>query len=260
MGIAFLFRNQRAVLDEAERLVHQHLAPGFADIRAQYTKIQIDIAAQCDELLALTNLARETRARRDVAQKVYRAEGQETAEVVTQVDAWIRVLRSAVEYAEIDQHPFATRLRTLYLANLSGASAYRDAGDDLIKVLVAADTEGLMRGLPLPAGFVAQGTALWHELHTNREQASTAEGDRKGLTLVLRFQLAQIARIMQRLEAARRSASIVAGVELPGFDLTLLRSAVAPSPDDDDPLVTDDAADDAITVVPPLTAFPSPLS
>jgi hypothetical protein len=260
MGIASFFDNQLAILDQAESIAVQHLAPSFADIRAHYSAVNIDIAAQCEHLLEVCREARTLRAHREAAQNRLQAEAADVHARIADVDRWCKVLAAALAYARASEHPLAARVTALYAGGRLPTDTYRGTMDHLLTLLAAAQQGGDLSGLPLPSGFVAQGVALWEELKKEQAEATLAESDRKAYTLVLHDRLDEVGRVVQRLHAAREAAAAVSGVDLPGFDLALLRGASASRATDDDTTVTLTTplpAGESPTELPPLTALPT---
>lgn len=247
-GIQHLFHaEQLAIIDQAEQLATYHLSPAFEEVRAAYQAVKIDVAADASKLRDLAAKARVTRAERDVFHAIYQTESELVRHGVAQIDTWMDVLSAAIDVALHDEHPLALRLQKLFGSASTPQDSYRVAVQSLLGILLTAEKEG-DAGLSLPDGFVAEGRRLWDELRENREDVAEAEARRMLRTGELNLLLGEIKRLVLRMHAAHRSASLTAERELPGFELAILRAAVGgSSPRDAEPLP-------ALTPIAPASA------
>lgn len=224
-GIQNLFDvEQLAIIDQAEKFATQHLSPAFEGVRAAYKKVKVDMEADARKLGDLAAKARVIRAERDMFQSLYEAESEFVRNGVAAIDTWMNVLSAAIQVALLDQNPIALHVQKIFGNASTKQETYRDAVQTLLGILGRANS-GVDAALNLPDGFVAEGQRLWNELRENRDDAAEAEAARMMNTGLLHLHLAEIERMVRRLHAAHRAASLVAGEELPGFDLTILRAA-----------------------------------
>jgi hypothetical protein len=221
---------QTATLDEAEQLAVRLGQKPFESAREAYAQVNFDIP---EFALGVTNLvtqARRARASAIVAQNRYELESGDRRAVVAEVAKWLEQLHMAGRYAKANKHPLGQQLPKLLFTSEVSAETWSQSRDGMLPVLDNVADLGDLTEIGLPADFHARGVALYERLGEERDDAVFAESSRFIATGRLEALLDQIVEQFERIVAARDLYMSLYDEDLPGLELSLVKSAAAPRP------------------------------
>lgn len=221
---------QTATLDEAEQLGVRLVQEPFEDVRKSYAKVNFDAMSFGEHLTSLVTKARRARAARMVAQNRYELESGDRRTVVSAVAKWLEQLHLAARFAKANKHPLGDKLPKLMFTSEVSAETWSQSRDGMTPVLENVAELGDLTGIGLPVDFHARGVALYEMLGDERDETVYAESSRFVATGRLEQLLDQIVEQFERIVAARDLVMSLYDEDLPGLELSLVKSAAAPRP------------------------------
>lgn len=224
--VTMLTGPQLAALDQCRSIRNELVAQTFASILILLiTRGNFDLQPWLDEVDALIKSMYDAMISRDSSATSVQTEAKQIGVNVEAIRLWLaeservsgQAMRKKIAGADVlyDQ-----------LAHLTEDSA-RQLDFLLRKGLSALVKVPDVKVFGFEEGFVARGEKMLEQLNNNRAEQ---DGAHVGISVsadVVHATLLRLAELMEQLNDAREVAQLRVGRELPGFDLRLIRAAVA---------------------------------
>jgi hypothetical protein len=218
---------QGPLLAEARKLVVQVRTPSFALHVAQFGQIAFDVLAWANQTELDTQAAEQLRATRVAQQVVYERESKETRAAIDEMDEWYKEMVAALDVAELDQPEAVGRVKDLLLNHDASADSFLTSTLDFSVIYRLFDMLGDVSSMLLSPEFITRGRELLETMRRERDEADAAMISRGVATVAAHLKLDAVRGALIRYDRVRTLAMIRLKVEIPGFDLTVIRGAAA---------------------------------
>jgi hypothetical protein len=225
----FMLAEQLAALDQMKAIRAELTSPEFAAVLATLITVgRFNLEKWLSEVDPLIAQLEASWAARETSARNQAQEARHIRDLLAKCNAWLDEVFLVLRAAARDELPGADDLFEFVSGGASDIQNYRQAAPELLVLQKRLSVTPDLESLGFPEDFLTRGATLRDGLEQNRAQLA---GARIGISVGadgVHEAMVKLARHAERLNDARELAMVRTGRELPGFDLHLVRAAVAP--------------------------------